>query len=129
MSRFDPVFEELKQLQCHLSETVNRLWSIRSALSSSYRRGHTEKDFLPRRLVFLKREQQIRFEQLLYQLNHLISTELDSAFLTFSSSEDVEKVIHIRRTILYIRNAFANELPLIHTLDRLNSALPLGARN
>ncbi|MBI3541447.1 MAG: hypothetical protein HY073_04855 [Deltaproteobacteria bacterium] len=112
MSQFDSVFAELRRLQSRLKVSANRLWSLRSQISSAYFNEHQESDFLPRRLIQLKIQEQIKFDQCLSQLNFVISTRLDSAFIVFSSEEDVKTVAEIRRTIRYIRNAFAGELHL-----------------
>lgn len=129
MSQFQSVFKDLRALQFKLKVTVNRLWSIRLALSSAYRRGQKESDFFPRRLNEIKKEEQMKYDQLLYQLSHLISTHLDSAFISFESPEDVQVVLGIRKTIRYIRNAFVSGQPIGSTLARLNMALPASSNN
>ena len=124
MSRFDAVFEELRLLQSRLKTTVNRLWFIKISLDSAYRCGHTESDFLPRRLVSQRKEAQEEYKRLLQCLNRLISSQLDSAFVVLNSHEDEKTLKQIRSTIRYIQNAFAVELPLRRTLARLNTLLP-----
>lgn len=124
MSRFDAVFEELRLLQSRLKTTVNRLWFIKISLDAAYRCGHKETDFLPRRLFSQKREAQEEYKRLIQCLNHLISSRLDSAFVILSCHEDEKTLRQIRKTIRYIQNAFAVELPLRRTLARLNTLLP-----
>lgn len=122
-SHFDSIFEELSDLQSRLTLTVNRLWFIKSSLASATRRGHLETDFLPRRLISLEGEAQEIYQKLLHKLRW-ITSHFDSALIAFNSVEDVKTVLKIRKTIRYIQNAFAGEIPLAYTLARLNRVLP-----
>ena len=126
----DSIFKELRQLQTSLQKASDRLWAIRKAITSAYRQGHLETDFLPRRLITLKNHEEIRFEGLLDQLKAVISSQLGKILFPLNSPNDVKAIIGIRKTIRYIRNAFAGELPLSFTLDRIHRALPSrGAAN
>ncbi len=129
MSRFDSVLNELRELQSRLKMTANRLWSIKLSLASASQEGHTEGDFLPRRLTLREKEEQSEFERLLNRLNRLISQHLDSSLIAFSSIEDVETVSRISKMIRYIHNSFAGELPLGQTWAKLNAALPAYSKN
>ena len=122
--RFDIVFDELRALQLRLQNTVNKLWTIKSALTSAYHYGHQEYDFLPRRLVFLRREEQAKFDQLLMQLHFLVSTKLDSALIALDDSHDMLAMAKVRKTIRYIQNAFVGDLSLRQSLARVNTLLP-----
>lgn len=124
------IFKELRQLQTSLQKASDRLWTIRKSIAAAYQHGHTECDFLPRRLVALKNEEQIRFDHLLDRLKIIISSKLGRALFPLNSPDDVDAIIGIRRTIRYIRNAFAGEPPLNLTLDRIHRLLPRrGAAN
>ncbi|MDO8461458.1 MAG: hypothetical protein Q7S98_01215 [Deltaproteobacteria bacterium] len=127
MSSFSDVFAELRLLQSHLKSSGNRLWCLKETLAVAYRQGQKENDFLPRRLRVLKTEEQLKMERLLHQLNLLISTRLDSTFIALDSDDDIKALGGIRRTIRYIRNAFAEDLSLGITLTRLNRTLPLSS--
>jgi hypothetical protein len=118
------IFAELQQLQVELQEEADRLWSLRSELAAAYRQGHREGDFLPRRLMELRLDAQKRFDRLTNRLSLIVSTRLDSIFLALSSPDDVKAVQGIRKTIRYIRNAFAAELCLGAALARLQQAGP-----
>lgn len=124
MSRFDSIFAELQQLQTKLQETVDELWNVRSDLVAAYRQGHRERDFLPRRLMALRFDAQKRFDQLTNRLSLVVSTRLDSVFLALNSPNDVKTIQGIRKTIRYIRNAFAAELCLGAALAGLQQAGP-----
>ena len=123
-SNHNAIFEQLRTLQLRLQATVNRLWSIKLALTSAYRYGHQEYDFLPRRLSFLKKEEQLKFDQLLRQLNFLVSTKLDSALIALDNSHDMLAMVKIRKTIRYIQNAFVGDLSLRQSLTQINTLLP-----
>lgn|SRR3989338_932415 len=123
-SRFDSIFKELRQLQTSLQKASDRLWVIRKSITSAYRQGHLETDFLPRRLITLKNDEEIRFAEFLDQLKKIITSRLGRTLILLSSSDDVKTVMAIRKTIRYIRNAFAGEFPLNFTLDRLHRRLP-----
>jgi len=129
MSRFDTVLDHLKSLQSHLKVTGNRLWTINLAISQCHKEGHEDRDFLPRRLIVRRHEEQIRFDHLLQELNLIISSHLDSALIVFSSEEDVDAAAGIRQTIRYIQNAFAGELSLHQSLTKISMALPAGSKN
>ncbi|MBI1909746.1 MAG: hypothetical protein HYS22_06215 [Deltaproteobacteria bacterium] len=124
MGTFEAVFAELRLLQSHLKAAGNRIWYLKEALALAHQQGQKETDFLPRRLIVLKREEQLKMERLLHQLNQLISTRLDSTFIALDPTDDLKTVNGIRQTIRYIRNAFAEDLSLDITLARLNSTLP-----
>lgn len=128
-NRFSSLLKELRGLQDRLQRTVNHLWAIKLALETAYHHGHEAGDFLPRRLVVRERQEQIEFERLLYRLNRMVSTQFDSALISFSSYEDVKTVARISKTIRYIHNSFAGEPPLGATWARINSALPSYSKN
>jgi len=121
MSRFDSAFRELNFLQSRLKGAANRLWSIQSSLANAFTQGLKENDFLPRRLLNLKAEEQYRFEKLIDQLNGVVTSYFNRHFIAFSSAEDVQTVMNIRKTIQYIKNAYSSEPVLINTLARLNT--------
>lgn len=124
MSRhFKRVFRELNFLQSNLQDTCNRLWNINIAISDAYQHGAERSDFLPRRLLIRKREEQVQFEKLVEQLQRTISIHLDSSLLVFDNVEDQKDAIRIRKTIRYIQNAFAHEPPLQQAWIRLNQVL------
>ena len=129
MSRFESILEELNLLESQFKGTVNRLWAVRSNLKIAHAAGHRENDFLPRRLQRVHLEEKRKLDLLIMRLNLVISTRLDSAFIAFSSVEDVRSMVAIRRSIRYIRNAFANELHLGYTLNRLDMALAATSQN
>src|SRR6185295_3660793 len=91
--------------------------------------GQAEAEFLRRRLMKREKEEQQEFEKLLNRLNRCISSHLDSSLIAFSSIEDVQTVANISKTIRYLHNSFAGELPLGHTWAKLNAALPAYSRN
>ena len=68
------------------------------------------------------------FDSIFKELSDLQS-RLDSALIAFNSVEDVRTVLKIRKTIRYIQNAFAGEIPLAYTLARLNRVLPASSIN
>ncbi|MBI4412612.1 MAG: hypothetical protein HY541_09035 [Deltaproteobacteria bacterium] len=124
------IFNELRQLQTSLQKASDRLWAIRKSITVAHHQGQLETDFLPRRLIALKNEEEIRFDNLLDQLKGVISSNLGRALLPLNSSDDVKVIIGIRKTIRYIRNAFAGELPLSFALDKIHQSLPSrGATN
>lgn len=129
MSRFNGVLDELRELQFRLKSTANRLWTIKLSLTAAKKDGVTEEDFLLRRLVKREREEQVEFERLLNRLNRVVSQNLDSSFIAFSSLEDVETVARISKMIRYLHNSFAGELPLGQTWAKLNAALPAFSKN
>lgn len=123
MTQLHSIYKELKLIKFRLKKTANRLWKIKFALVESYQAGHEEKSFLPRRLLKLKEEQQLKFEKLTHQLNLIIGDCFHKNFIIFNSAEDVETVLKIRKTVQYMKNAFTSEPFLIQTLDRLNKVL------
>ena len=135
MSHFQSVFSELRDLESRLKTTVNRLWSIRLALASAYRQGQHESDFLPRRMMSLKRTEQVRFERLLHRLNRILSTALDSTFVLFTSAEEAQAATHLRKTLRYIQNAFVGDpsircnLARVHHLLEKPVSFPIGSNN
>jgi hypothetical protein len=124
MGKFDLILLELRDLQGGLKTTANRLWTIKLSLA-----GAGDGDFLSRRLMKREKEEQQEFEKLLNRLNRVISSHLDSSLIAFSSIEDVETVANISKTIRYLHNSFAGELPLGQTWAKLNAALPAYSRN
>ena len=129
MTRFDLVLGELRSLESRLKAAANRLWVIKLSLAAAREAGQLETDFLPRRLTLVERQEQQAFERLLTRLNRLISDQLDSSLIAFSSLEDVATVASISRTIRSLHNAFAGELSLGPTWVRLNAALPAFSKN
>lgn len=129
MTRFDLVLGELLSLESRLKAAANRLWVIKLSLASARESGHAETDFLPRRLTLVERQEQRDFERLLNRLNRLISEQLDSSLIAFSSLEDVATVASISKTIRSLHNSFAGELSLGPTWARLNAALPAFSKN
>jgi Skp family chaperone for outer membrane proteins len=128
-TKFDSILNELRELQSDLKTTANRLWNIKLSLAAAIQEGQGEADFLFRRLMKREREEQQEFEKFLNRLNRVISSHLDSSLIAFSSIEDVRTVADISRTIRYLHNSFAGELPLGHTWVKLNAALPAFSRN
>ncbi len=124
MRKLERVSEELNALQLELQGTANRLWKLKFSLNSAYYHGCSEGDFLPRRLQFLRRQEQERFETLLQRLKGLLVSNLSSPVLLFDSDRDLEALRHIRRTIRYLKNAYCAEPPLLHALARISRALP-----
>jgi septal ring factor EnvC (AmiA/AmiB activator) len=125
MSYLDSLFNDLTHLQSQLQQAANSLWHIRLALTRAYRRGFSDKDFLPRRLSKRRGEIQEQFDILRLKLNQLISREFQSSLIGFDSIEDVETARRIRTKIRYLQNAFAADLPIVgQTLSRLDKALP-----
>jgi len=129
MSHFDAVLDELKDLQSGLKSTANRLWTIKLSLAAAKRDGLSENEFLLRRLAKREREEQVDFERLLNRLNRVVSQNLDSSLIAFSSIDDVETVARISKMIRYLHNSFAGELPLGQTWAKLNAALPAFSKN
>src|SRR5215471_12402340 len=121
MNRFDSAFQELNFLQSRLKGAANRLWVLQSSLASAFTQGLNENDFLPRRLQNLKRQEQYQFEKLIDQLNGVVSSYFHRHFIAFSSVEDIQTVMNIRKTIQYIKNAYSSDPALIDTLARLNT--------
>ncbi|GEM_PF-1665718 len=124
MSRFTSIYKELKALELKLKKTANCLWDLQHSLSEAFDQGFNESDFLPRRILLRKQEKQLIFEKLLHKLNRIINHHLSKDFIIFSSTEDIQTMIHIRRTIKYIKNAFSAESSVVETLEKLNKALP-----
>ncbi|MBI2340491.1 MAG: hypothetical protein HYU99_09045 [Deltaproteobacteria bacterium] len=106
----DSLFGELRQLQTDLQQRADRLRAVRKSIALAYSNGHGEADFLPRRLMALKNEEEIRFEGGLARLKGLLAAKLERTCLLLTSQDDVKTVVGIRKTIRYIRNAFAGEL-------------------
>lgn len=123
MTRFQPIFSELRKLQQDLQETVDRLWRIKLSLSSFYSSGQSIGDFMPRRLVACRREEQSKFQKMMERLNHLVIRHLDGSIVVYQSREDQEAVEEIRKTIRTLCNSFAGDLPLGENLARLNLTL------
>lgn len=124
MSKFAPVYKEIKELEAKLKKAANSLWDLQHQLTEAYSQGLKESDFLPRRVRLRKQDEQLIFEKLLFKLNNLITNHLSENFIVFSSEEDIQMMIRIRRTIKYIKNAFSAEPALVETLEKLNKALP-----
>jgi hypothetical protein len=129
MGKFDLILLELRDLQGGLKTTANRLWTIKLSLATASQDGKGDGDFLSRRLMKREKEEQQEFEKLLNRLNRVISSHLDSSLIAFSSIEDVQTVANISKTIRYLHNSFAGELPLGQTWAKLNAALPAFSRN
>lgn len=129
MSKFEPILNELKDLESRLKNTTNRLWSIKLSLASSRPTVTGQEEFMRRRLAKREKEEQQEFERLLNRLNRVISSHLDSSLIAFSSIQDVQTVASISKTIRYLHNSFAGELPLGQTWAKLNAALPAFSRN
>ncbi len=129
MSRFQTVFKELDRLQDNLKNAANRLWKIRLSMASAYSEGLQDHDFLPRRLLEMRLETQKELDHHLNQLSRVLSSELDSTFIAFDALDDVQEVMRIRTMLRYIQNAFADELPLVSKLTRLNKTLPTYSNN
>ena len=129
MSRFNSVLNELRDLQGRLKSTANRLWTIKLSLTAAEKDGAAEADFLLRRLAKREREEQVEFEKLVNRLNRVVSQNLDSSFIAFSSIDDVETVARISKMIRYLHNSFAGEVPLGQTWAKLNAALPAFSKN
>lgn len=123
MSQLHSIYTQLNRIKFRLKKTANRLWKIKLALVESYQTGFEERDFLPRRLLKLKEEQQLKFEKLTHQLNLMIVSCFHKNFIIFNSAEEVETFLKIRKTVQYMKNAFTSEPFLIQTLDRLNKVL------
>lgn len=124
MSKFTPVYKEIKALEAKLKKTANHLWDLQHQLTEAYDQGLNKSDFLPRRILLRKQEEQLLFEKLLFKLNKIINHHLSKDFIIFSSVEDIQTMISIRRTIKYIKNAFSAESTVVETLEKLNKALP-----
>ncbi len=124
MSKFTPVYKEIKALEAKLKKVANSLWDLQHQLTEAYDQGLSKDDFLPRRILLRKQEEQLVFERLLHKLNNLINYHLSKDFIVFSSVEDIQTMISIRRTMKYIKNAFSSEPTLVETLEKLNKALP-----
>jgi len=120
---------ELKDLESRLKDTTNRLWSIKLSLAASKPMAMGHEEFMRRRLAKREKEEQQEFERLLNRLNRVISSHLDSSLIAFSSIQDVQTVASISKTIRYLHNSFAGELPLGQTWAKLNAALPAFSRN
>jgi len=120
----EQVSSELTGLQSQLQGTANRLWNLKFSLNSAFHHGYSERDFLPRRLLSLRREEQEHFEDLLHRLKLLLSSCLGAPVLVFDSDEDLNTLMHMHRTIRYLKNAYCSEPPLLHALARLSRALP-----
>jgi len=120
----EQVSSELIRLQSQLQGTANRLWKLKFSLNSAFHLGYSESDFLPRRLLSLRREEQDHYEDLLGRLKRLLSSYLGAPVLVFDAGEDLDALVHIHRTIRYLKNAYCSEPPLLHALARLSRALP-----
>lgn len=129
MSRFEFLFQELLGLQSELQSSSDHLWAIKLKLASLEAMTSGEEDFLLRRLRSRLKDVESRFVEQIERLNHLVSIHLDGAFLILSSTEDVETIAKIRKTIRYIRNSFAGDSALGEAWARLNLALPSYSQN
>jgi len=124
MTHFQSIYKDLRTIKFRLKKTTNRLWKLKFSLVEIYQSGSTEKDFLPRRILQLKELEQLKFEKLVHQLNQIIVNCFNKSFIVFSSEEDVDTILRIRRTIQYMKNAFTSEPTLLQTLEKLNRAIP-----
>lgn len=119
MSELETISQELHLLQKKMQQSVDQMGFTRQALNLAYRKGHQEGDFLPRRLVSLKNKMELQFDSLLRRFDEIIWNKLDVALLHSQSASDVETMLKIRKTIRYIRNAFAGDTELTPSLTHL----------
>ncbi len=129
MPRLEGILKKLMEIESALKANTNRLWAINLSLAAAFQGGQSAKDFVPRRLVDRRREEQVIFDRLLRHFYRLMSHEMDSSFVAFSSTDDIRVMIRIRQKIRYIQNAFANEPATGETLMRLNTILPDGVES
>lgn len=120
----EQVSNELSRIQSQLQGAANRLWNLKFSLNSAFHLGYSEGDFLPRRLLSLRREEQKKFEDLLGRLKVLLASHLGAPALVYDANEDLKTLVHIQRTIRYLKNAYCSEPPLLHALAQLSQALP-----
>lgn len=91
---------------------VDQIRALKLSLTAAYHHGYSDGDFLPRRIVARKEQEQMAFDQLIRRVNRLVSSNLDSKVIPFSPDDDFFTLMRIRVLIRYIRNAFAGELTL-----------------
>ena len=128
MRELERISEQLNLLQGQLQGTANRLWKLKFSLNSAYHHGFSEGDFLPRRILGRRREEQDRFETLVRRLKGLLAS-LGSPMLLLDSDQDLRTLLKIHRTIRYLKNAYCAEAPLLHALARIHRVLPNLAAN
>ncbi|HKX13415.1 MAG TPA: hypothetical protein VJP40_09695 [bacterium] len=111
-----------------LQATVNRLWDLKLSLQSAYRKGHQDRDFLPRRFAVIDREETERLRHLLDRLQQLLSYSLDLPS-HLASGEEHETLQSIHRILRYLKNAYASETSLACSLTRFDRSLPALSRH
>jgi hypothetical protein len=125
--RWSQLEAELTDLRQGLQSTVNRLWDLKLSLQSAYRKGHHDKDFLPRRLRAIDGEETQRLSSLLILLQELLSISRDLP-VYLASGEERETLQSIHRTLRYLKNAYASETSLACSLTRFDRSLPALSR-
>lgn len=123
MSQLKDLLDKLKKLKLELQHCVNHTRSLNKLLGQAYQTGHSACDFLPRRLHSLKEKEQLKFQTLINSLNSLVNLPNEGPFMVFSSTAEVNTALNIRRTVRYIQNAFAADLPVGPTIKKINRAL------
>ena len=118
---------ELTGLRVALQTTVNRLWDLKLSLQSAYRKGHQDRDFLPRRLRIIDHAETSRLSGLLERLQALLSYSLELPS-QLASGEERETLRSIHRTLRYLKNAYASETSLACSLTRFDRSLPALSR-
>lgn len=125
--RWSELEVELTGLREALQATVNRLWDLKLSLQSSYRNGHQDRDFLPRRLRDLDEEATSRLRLLLDRLQELLSYSRDWP-VALASDDERETLQSIHRILRYLKNAYASETSLACSLTRFDRSLPALSR-
>jgi hypothetical protein len=125
--RWSELEVELTGLRQALQATVNRLWDLKLSLQSAYRKGHQDRDFLPRRLGDIDREETARLGFLLGRLQELLSYSRDLPS-HLASGEERETLQSIHRILRYLKNAYASETSLACSLTRFDRSLPALSR-
>lgn len=123
MSQLKDLLDKLKKLKLELQHCVNHTRSFEKLLRQAYQTGHLTGDFLPRRLNALKSQEQLKFQTLINSLNSLVNLPNEGPFMVFSSTAEINTALSIRKTIRYIQNAFAADLPVGPTIEKINRAL------
>ncbi len=121
MSQLENISQELYLLQEKMQQSVDQIGVARQRLNQAHREGYLEGEFLPRRLAALKNKVELQFDSHLRQFDEIIWNKLDVALLHSQSPSDVETMLKIRKTVRYIRNAFAGETQLTPSLNRLQT--------
>lgn len=123
MSELQELLSKLKKVKSELQQCVNHTRSFNKLLSQAYQAGHLTGDFLPRRLNVLKTQEQLKFQTLINHLNRLVNLPNEGPFMVFSSTAEISTALSIRKTVRYIQNAFAADLPVGPTIEKINRAL------